>query len=67
MARLVGRVVPRGYVFRMDGHVTMRTSKARVGCPEYLVLSLLTSDWELPALNTTKSTMKVDWVRAWQY
>ncbi|WP_027860464.1 family 16 glycosylhydrolase [Marmoricola sp. URHB0036] len=58
---------PGGYVFRMDGHVTMRTSKARVAVREYVVLSLLTSDWELPALNTTTSTMKVDWVRAWQH
>ena len=31
------------------------------------MLSLLTSDWELPALNTTRSTMKVDWVRVWQH
>jgi beta-glucanase (GH16 family) len=58
---------PGGYVFRMDGHITMHTSQARVAAREYLVLSLLTSDWELPALKSTRSTMKVDWVRVWQH
>ncbi|MGN6250592.1 MAG: glycoside hydrolase family 16 protein [Marmoricola sp.] len=57
---------PRHYVFRVDGHVTMKTSRARVSTREFMVLSLLTSDWELPALNTTSSTMQVDWVRAWK-
>jgi hypothetical protein len=57
---------PTGYVFRVDDAVTMRTKRNRVATKEFLVLSLLTSDWELPSLNTTKSTMSVDWVRAWQ-
>ena len=57
---------PDGYVFRVDDTVTMRTHRGSTSVPEFLVLSLLTSDWELPALTTTKSTMKVDWVRAWQ-
>ncbi|MGN6250591.1 MAG: glycoside hydrolase family 16 protein [Marmoricola sp.] len=57
---------PSGYVFSVDGHVTMKTSRARVSTSEFMVLSLLTSDWELPSLNTTRSTMQVDWVRAWR-
>jgi hypothetical protein len=34
-----------------------------------MVLSLLTSDWELKSLDKRKlssSVMKVDWVRVWQ-
>ena len=33
-----------------------------------LVLSLLSSDWELPDLDKSKlpADMKVDWVRVWQ-
>jgi beta-glucanase (GH16 family) len=58
---------PKGYVFRVDDTVTMRSSRGSASVPEFLVLSLLTSDWELSALDTTKSTMKVDWVRAWQH
>ena len=58
---------PAGYVFRLDGVPTLTTSKPYVArTPEFMVLSLLTSDWELPALTSTRSVMKVDWVRAWQ-
>lgn len=57
-----------GYVFRIDGDITWRTSKAVSKQPQYLILSLLTSDWELPQLqpSTLPSDMKIDWVRAWQ-
>lgn len=57
-----------GYVFRIDGDITWRSSKAVSKRPEYLILSLLTSDWELPQLKpgSLPSDMKVDWVRAWQ-
>lgn len=58
---------PTGYVFRLDNDVTLRTKRNRTASKEFLVLSLLTSDSELPGLSTTKSTMKVDWVRAWQH
>jgi beta-glucanase (GH16 family) len=58
---------PKGYVFRLDDTVTMRTKRNVASADEFIVLSLLTSDWELPALNTAKSTMNVDWVRAWQH
>ncbi|CAN5508028.1 hypothetical protein BH10ACT10_BH10ACT10_16870 [soil metagenome] len=57
-----------GYVFRIDGDITWTSSKAVSKVPQYLILSLLTSDWELPQLNRSAlpSDMKVDWVRVWQ-
>ncbi len=58
---------PKGYVFRLDGEETFRTSKKPVAkAKEFLVLSLLTSDYELPRIKDPNTTMKVDWVRAWQ-
>ncbi|WP_030482973.1 glycoside hydrolase family 16 protein [Nocardioides aequoreus] len=59
---------PEGYVFRVDGHVTMTTDKPRVADgPEEVVLSLLTSDWALDDGTTSESsTVDVDWVRVWQ-
>ena len=38
------------------------------GVPEYLILSLLSSDWELPRIKTEElpTTMKIDWVRIWK-
>lgn len=58
---------PSGYVFRVDGTPTFSTNKPIVAsAKEGLILSLLSSDWELPALNTTSTSMSVDWVRAWQ-
>lgn len=58
---------PKGYVFRLDGNVTLRSNKPPVAsAQEFLVLSLLTSDYELPRITNPATTMKVDWVRAWQ-
>jgi beta-glucanase (GH16 family) len=59
---------PQGYVFRIDGRVTFVTDTAVSGRTQYLVLSLLSSDWELPDLDERllPGTMKVDWVRVWQ-
>ena len=58
---------PTGYVFRLDGTPILSTSKPRVATsPETMILSLLTSDYELPYLRTTVPTMQVDWVRVWQ-
>ena len=56
---------PTGYVFRVDGHETYRTTKGRSTTPEFLILSLLTSDWELPRLKAPYGQMDVDWVRVW--
>jgi beta-glucanase (GH16 family) len=57
-----------GYVFRIDGTETWRSSKALSRQPEYVILSQFTSDWELKYLDrkTLPTSMKVDWVRVWQ-
>lgn len=59
---------PDAYVFRVDGRETFRQTKNISGMPEFLVLSLLSSDWELPDLDKTQipTDMKVDWVRVYQ-
>jgi beta-glucanase (GH16 family) len=59
---------PEHYVFRVDGVETLRMTTGISGVPEFLVLSLLSSDWELKDLDesTLPATMKVDWVRVWQ-
>jgi hypothetical protein len=57
---------PTSYVFRTDGVVTFQTSRPHLWKgPEYPVLSLLTSDWEIPAY-TAGTGMRVDWVKVWQ-
>jgi hypothetical protein len=57
---------PTAYVFRIDGVLTFQTSRPHLWKgPEYPVLSLLTSDWEIPAY-TAGSAMRVDWVKVWQ-
>lgn len=59
---------PDEYIFRVDGRTTFRTSRGVSGIDQFLILSLLSSDWELPQLDESElpSTMKVDWVRVWQ-
>jgi hypothetical protein len=58
---------PSGYVFRLDGTPTYSTNKPIVAsAKEGMILSLLSSDWELGALRSTASSVQVDWVRAWQ-
>jgi beta-glucanase (GH16 family) len=59
---------PKRYVFSADGRVHFTTERGVSGIPEFLILSLLTSDWELPALNKASlpTTMKVDWVKVWK-
>ena len=56
------------YTFRVDGLTTLVWTKPPFisQVPEELVLSLLTSDWELSAETRATSKMYVDWVRAWQ-
>ena len=57
---------PTEYIFRVDGRETYRTSKGVSQIPQYVILSLLTSDWELPKLDPERSRpMQVDWVRVW--
>jgi len=59
---------PDGYVFRIDGRETFRSDSAVSARTQFLVLSLLSSDWELPKLDRSQlpAQMQVDWVRVWQ-
>jgi len=58
---------PSEYVFRVDGRETSRTSAGVSARDEYLILSLLSSDFELPNLNgALPQSMEVDWVQVWQ-
>lgn len=56
---------PRQYVFRIDGREYYRLPKAVSQVPQYLVLSNLTSDYELDELTPDEydDTAQVDWVR----
>jgi hypothetical protein len=59
---------PREYVFRIDGQETMRTSQGVSHHPEFLILSLLSSDFELRLLrgeDQLPQHVDVDWVAAW--
>jgi len=57
-----------GYVFRIDGVETFRTTKARSNRPHFLVLSLQTSDYETNRLKRSElpASFDVDWVKVWQ-
>jgi beta-glucanase (GH16 family) len=59
---------PKGYIFRMDGIETYRISEGVSQVPQYIILSLFSSDWEAPRLDRSKlpNSMDVDWVRVWQ-
>lgn len=59
---------PKGYLFRIDGREMMRITDGISFQPQYLILSLLTSDWETAQLDHTQlpNSMDVDWVRVWQ-
>ena len=61
---------PSGYIFRIDGQETGRITRGVSNVPEYPILSLLSSDYELGKLPNEKKdlpqTMYVDWIRTWQ-
>jgi beta-glucanase (GH16 family) len=71
---------PEVYVFRIDGQETGRIPASRLeeangmtaSTPEYPILSILTSDYELGKLpkrdekNNLPQTVYVDWVKTWQ-
>lgn len=58
---------PKSYIFRIDGHETLRTRRGVSQVPQHLILSLITSDWEIARINPAKlDPMFVDWVRVWQ-
>jgi len=58
---------PEEYVFRIDGQVTHRIEGETSGRDEFLILSLLSSDYELPRFNgELPEHMYVDWARVWE-
>jgi beta-glucanase (GH16 family) len=59
---------PREYVFRISGHEVWRTSQGVSHVPEFLILSMLSSDFELPDVGSDPDprTADVDWVAFWQ-
>ncbi len=58
---------PKEYVFRIDGKVTHRLEGETSGREEFLILSLLSSDYELPRFNgKLPEHMEVDWARVWE-
>ena len=58
-----------GYTFYIDGQKLYSTTRALSHTEQFLILSLLSSDWELKYLDrahlSTKSVMRVDWARVW--
>jgi beta-glucanase (GH16 family) len=59
---------PTEYVFHIDGHEVWRTDQGISDVPEFLILSMLSSDFELPHVGTdpTPRTADVDWVAFWR-
>ena len=58
---------PEAYVFRVDGREFHREMQIVSKAPEYLLLSMLTSDYNLAKLTPEGigQTAAVDWVRVW--
>lgn len=59
---------PDEYVFRVDGAEFYRETRAVSRKPAFLILSMLTSDYELRQLTPERmsQTAQVDWVRVYQ-
>jgi beta-glucanase (GH16 family) len=63
---------PSAYIFRIDGQETGRITKGISRVLQYPILSILSSDYELPKLpkrdekKNLPQTMNVDWIRTWQ-
>lgn len=61
---------PTSYIFRIDGKESYRSSVGVSDLPQYALLSLLSSDYELERLKggDTKlpQHMHVDWMRIWE-
>ncbi|MEI2714891.1 MAG: hypothetical protein V9G04_16770, partial [Nocardioides sp.] len=58
---------PTDYIFRIDGKEYWRMKGKPLQSNGYLVLSALTSDYEIKFLTkkTIKETTSVDWIRVW--
>jgi Glycosyl hydrolases family 16 len=56
------------YVFRIAGHEVWRTNQGVSHVPEFLILSMLSSDFELPSVGDDRAprTAEVDWVAFWE-
>lgn len=59
---------PSAYVFSIDGKQTLKVTGAVSSQPVFMILSLLSSYYELPDLKRAKRmpVMQVDWVKVWQ-
>jgi hypothetical protein len=59
---------PTEYVSRIAGHEVWRTNQGVSHVPEFLILSMLSSDFELPDVGNdpTPRTADVDWVAFWR-
>jgi len=59
---------PKTIIFRIDGKETWRTSARVSKSQQYLILSLLASDYEALEMSDKKlpQHMYVDWVRVWE-
>lgn len=61
---------PSAYIFRIDGKESWRSTRGVSGQPQYAILSLLSSDYELARLEggdkKLPQHMHVDWVRIWE-
>lgn len=57
---------PTQYIFRIDGVETFRTARGVSETNQYLILSLLSSKYELENMKPTTDPMYIDWVRVWQ-
>ena len=59
----------KAYVFRIDGRETTRITTGISGVPEYPILSLLSSDYELEDLgneNLLPQHTYIDWIQTWE-
>ncbi len=60
---------PDEYIFRIDGKETWRTDQGISHQPEFPILSVLSSDYELENVGKTSNlpqTMQVDWLKFWE-
>lgn len=56
---------PETYTFRIDGKITHQLPGQPSNGPVYMIVSLLSSDYELKHSTKLPQHMDVDWVRAW--
>ena len=59
---------PRMLIFRIDGKETIRIRGNISSVAQYPILSLLSSDYEIPRITDSQlpQHMYVDWVRVWE-